>query len=184
VGTDISSGTISGTFTGTQTSGVISFTLTFRDGNLAGQTFSMTSASYTGTSNGGNVTVTISGPYMLGTETGNLSLSKISDATADVTGTWSGSAKSSVTGATVPVTANFSQDINDLSGDGTANSVPFTLSGLIIADKITYGSLNGLNIDFTATVTGHNGSATNMSGTYSGAQDSGTFSLVRTGSSS
>jgi hypothetical protein len=183
VGTDISSGTISGTFTGSPTSGVVSFTLTFDTGNLAGQTLSMTNATYGGTSNGYSVTVTVSGPYVLGAETVNVTLNKISDASADVTGQWTGNATSSVTGARVAVTADFVQNVNHLSGNGTANGVPFTLSGLIIADKITYGSLSGLNIDFTATVTGRNNSATNMSGSYSGSQDSGTFSLVRSGSS-
>lgn len=184
-GTDVSAGTITGTFNGTTTSGTVTFTLTFDVGAHTGETFTMTNATYTGTSSGGVVTVTVIGPYTLGAETGNLTASKISDTTADVTGDWSGTATSNRTQQTGPITVTFTESGNHLSGNGTVPGVqtPVPISGFIIGDKITYGAVGGLNISFTATVTGKNNVSKAIDGTYSGS-DSGTFHLARSGSSS
>jgi len=144
----------------------------------------MTNATYTGTSNGGVVTVTVTGAYTLGAETGHLTASKISDSTADVSGDWTGTATSNTTHQSGALMVTFTEQGNHLSGNGTVPGVltPVPITGFIIGDKITYGAVGGLNISFTATVTGKNNVSTAIDGTYTGS-DSGTFHLAKSGSS-
>lgn len=137
-------------------------------------TFNGQNFSYTGDLNG----TTLTGTYDLGAEHGNLSLAKSPVTTANVAGAWTGSYTSTAGGGTGALSVNFTQNGNALTGNGSAvvagQTVNGTVTGTIIGNKITYGvaSGGGAQFSYTATVNG-----TQMSGTYSGADDTGNFTL-------